>query len=353
MYRWYAPIIKQLKESYYMVLVALPGDVDEGAKVLFDRFVEMDGNDEMNLQPILSACTPDLVYFMSVGMRSWAIHLANVRWAPLQVMSFGHPATTYSDCIDLAFINTRTYAGPGVVNENLLVLEAEIGSLIEAHQMLAVPTPAALSEEFISIAVPCNVMKINLSFLTALKEIERQAQKPVRYMFFPNEFGVGHLSTEARLQSWFPNAVVARRTSYDRYLALLNQNHFALSPFPFGNATSTIDCMVVGLPCIGLLGKEPHSRSDFDVLAAFDLEDYCIATTVEDYVQGALQYINNPQALEELRALVASKNFLEQHQQEENPLSQELVRALQWAVEHHDEVVKPRGLVFTAEGRWG
>ena len=54
-------------------------------------------------------------------------------------------------------------------------------------------------------------MKINLGFMTTLKEIERLSAKPIRFTFFPNEYGVGHLSTEKRLRSFFPTAVVARR----------------------------------------------------------------------------------------------------------------------------------------------
>lgn len=351
MYRWYAPIIKRLKSDYYMVLVALPSDVDENSIALFDRYIEVP-EDDSNLQVVLNQCTPDIVYFPSVGMRAWGISMANLRWAPLQVMSFGHPATSLSEHMDLAFINTRTYGGPGIVNENMLMLESEIGSLIEAHQNLKLPDPATLSDDFVSIAVPCNVMKINLPFITALKEIERLAERPVRFMFFPNENGVGHLSTQQRLRNYFPNAVVARRTSYENYLALLNQNHFALSPFPFGNATSTIDCMVLGLPVIGLLGAEPHSRSDYDVLAAMELEDYCIATTVENYVMGAVRYVNEPATLQELRNLVASKNFMSRHTSDENDLSEEFCQALKWAHAHLDEVQGPRGVVFESEGRW-
>ncbi|MCQ8895740.1 hypothetical protein NQT62_04695 [Limnobacter humi] len=351
MYRWYAPIIKQLKHDYYMVLVGLKADVDDDAIALFDRYIEVPV-DEMNLQPVLNQCTPDIAYFTSVGMRAWGISMANLRWAPLQVMSFGHPASSFSNTMDLAFINTRTVVDTGVVHENMLVLDSEIGSLIEKHKHLKLPEQAVLSDEFVSIAVPCNVMKINLHFIAALKEIERQAEKPVRFMFFPNEFGLGHLSTEKRLKAHFPNAIVARRTSYDQYLALLAQNHLALSPFPFGNATSTIDCMVLGMPVVAWLGEEPHSRSDYDVLAAFGLEDYCVATSVDNYVQGAVRYINTPGLLDELRALVKSKNFMERHVVDENPLAEEFCKALQWAHQHADEVVEPRGAAFWPEGRW-
>lgn len=351
MYRWYAPMIKRLRRDYYLVMVSMKADVDEQSISLFDEFIEVP-DDEMNLQPLLNQCTPDIAWFMSVGMRSWGISLANLRWAPLQTMSFGHPATSHSTEMDLAFVTSRVFGGQGVVNENMLILESEIGNVAEAHQDLKLPPPAVLSNDLVSIAVPCNVMKINLSFVTALKEIERLSTKPVRFMFFPNEYGVGHLSTERRLLKYFPTAVVARRTGYEAYLNLLNQNHLALSPFPFGNATSTIDCMVLGLPVVSLIGAEPHSRSDYDILASLGLAEYCVADSVENYVNGVVRYINEPGLLEELRAMVASKQFMELHQQNENEFSDEMCKALNWAYANQEEVRGPRGLMIEAQGRW-
>lgn len=351
MYRWYAPMIKRLRQDYYLVMVSMKADVDEQSISLFDEFIEVP-DDEMNLQPVLNQCTPDIAWFMSVGMRSWGISLANLRWAPLQTMSFGHPATSHSTEMDMAFVTSRVFGGPGVVNENMLILESEVGNVAEAHQDLKLPPPPVLDDSMVSIAVPCNVMKINLSFVTALKEIERLSTKPVRFMFFPNEYGVGHLSTERRLQKYFPTAVVARRTGYEAYLNLLNQNHLALSPFPFGNATSTIDCMVLGLPVVSLIGAEPHSRSDYDILASLGLAEYCVADSVENYVNGVVRYINEPGLLEELRAMVASKQFMDLHQQNENEFSDEMCKALNWAYANQGEVRGPRGLMIDGKGKW-
>lgn len=351
MYRWYAPMIKRLRRDYYLVMVSMKADVDEQSIGLFDEFIEVP-EEEMNLQPVLNSCTPDIAWFMSVGMRSWGISLANLRWAGLQAMSFGHPATSHSTEMDLAFVTSRVFGGEGVVSENMLILESEIGNVAEAHKDLKLPPPPVLDDSVVSIAVPCNTMKINLGFVTALKEIERLSAKPVRFMFFPNEYGVGHLSTEKRLHSYFPTAVVARRTGYEAYLNLLNQNHLALSPFPFGNATSTIDCMVLGLPVISLIGAEPHSRSDYDILASLGLAEYCVADSVENYVSGVVRYINEPGLLEELRNMVASKQFMDLHQQNENEFSDEMCKALNWAYANQEEVRGPKGLVIEATGRW-
>ena len=110
--------------------------------------------------------------------------------------------------------------------------------------------------------------------------------------------------------------------------------------------------MVLGLPSIGLLGEEPHARSDYDVLAAFELQDYCVAETIENYVHGTVRYINTPGLLDDLRSLVASKNFMDRHTKDENDLSKEFCKALKWAHQNLETVQKPRGLVFESTGRW-
>lgn len=267
-------------------------------------------------------------------------------------MSHGHPATTYSEFIDAVFVNSRTFGGTEFCSENQLILDSEVGSLIEAPKDLKLPDPPKLDSDLIKIAIPCNVMKINLHFMAALKEIERQAERPIRFTFFPNESGLGHLATTRRIQSYFPDAQVARRKHYQPYLETLNEHHFALSPFPFGNATSTIDCLLLGLPVISMIGGQPHSRSDYDVLSAFQLEDYCVADSPESYAAGAAQWINNPDMLQAMRDLVLSKNFRELHFVDDNPLSLEFCRALNWAWDNQELLTGTRQQAFDGAGRW-
>jgi len=53
-----------------------------------------------------------------------------------------------------------------------------------------------------------------------------------------------------------------------------------------------------------------------------------------------------------LRAMVASKQFMDLHQQHENEFSDEMCKALNWAYANQNEVRGPRGLVIEAQGRW-
>ena len=77
-----------------------------------------------------------------------------------------------------------------------------------------------------------------------------------------------------------------------------------------------------------------------------------MADSVENYVHGVVRYINEPGLLEELRAMVASKQFMDLHQQHDNEFSDEMCKALNWAYANQNEVRGPRGLVIEAQGRW-
>ena len=353
MFRWYGPIVQQLRQTHHMVLVASESDVDDSAKAMFDEYLPVNAQ-ELNLQDVLHGCSPDVVYFPSVGMRAWSIALANIRWAPLQLMSLGHPATTHSACIDGLFVDQAMYSDGlrRVIQENILVLQSPAGKRIKAIKGLQMPERQASDCETIRIAIPCNVMKINLPFLVALKEIESLAHRPVQFSFFPNEFGLSHISTTRRIQSYFPNAFVAKRMGYNSYLSTVNNCDFALSPFPFGNASSIIDCFVLGLPVIAMNGDEPHSRSDYVVSAAFELQDYFIANNVHEYVNAAATLINDPQVLAGMRQLVQSRCVADHHVKGENDYSDEFCQALDWAYEHREQLINTHGLTFEALGRW-
>ena len=49
---------------------------------------------------------------------------------------------------------------------------------------------------------------------------------------------------------------------YPEYMESLSKCDLALFSFPFGGTNSTIDALILGLPMVSMLGKEPHAMSD-------------------------------------------------------------------------------------------
>jgi predicted O-linked N-acetylglucosamine transferase (SPINDLY family) len=52
----------------------------------------------------MKAANPDIIYYPSIGMAIWVIAMASLRLAPIQVMTYGHPATSNSPYIDYGII---------------------------------------------------------------------------------------------------------------------------------------------------------------------------------------------------------------------------------------------------------
>jgi hypothetical protein len=216
MFRWYSPIIRELKKDYQLVLVSRPDDVDNTSISLFDRFVPV-SNDVESLQEVLDSCSPDLVYYPSIGMRPWAIALANLRWAPLQIMTLGHPATSHIDTIDAVILDSDLYTKSTVFSENQLILATKGGTLadnlIDLNLEELQGDRRTAKTNSLRIAIPCISMKINSEFIRALKAIKQQSPINIQYTFFPNEAGLTYMAIKKRLLLNFPNATIEQRVT--------------------------------------------------------------------------------------------------------------------------------------------
>lgn len=350
MYRWYAPIMRALKQHYYLIVAARKNDIDETAIKLFDQYVEV--KDEIvGLQDVLNTCRPDVVFYPSLGMRVWSIALANIRWAPLQVMMLGHPATSYVETIDAAMMG-RKMVNASCFAENVLALEADAGAIIDSivKQMPVRTTPKTPSS--ISIAIPCVSMKINPVFMTMLQEIQKGCNKRIHYSFFPNAVGIPLGAIASRIRDWIPTARVEHRMGYDAYLARLVEHDIALSSFPFGNASSLIDCLLVGLPTVTWKGAEPHSLTDFAVIDACGLTEECGTNSMEEYLERVIKLVNDDAYRESVREKILDGRIDKIHHAEERPFVDECVEAIMWAEKNSEILRNSRGNVYYKDGNW-
>lgn len=294
MYRWYAAILRELAKEYNMVLVASKEDVDDTVCEMFDACILL--KSELNeLHQVVQKLRPDIVYYPSLGMRAWTLVLANVRWAPVQVMSLGHPATSYIKTMDGVIIARNLFGKMESFSENILQLNSVGGTLAKNETNIKLTKKREFSSEdkLVHVAVPCISLKINSEFINVLIEIERRSSKKIIYNFYPNRQGFAHSSINKKIISFFKDAVIHKRDRYENYIESLSRNKLALSPFPFGNASSLVDCILLNLPSVSLVADEPHSRSDYVVLAQENLEEnYCFKTK-EDYINKALSEIES------------------------------------------------------------
>jgi len=351
MFRWYAPLIRALREHFTLHLLSLPDEVDADSLALFDRFLPV-GNFQA-VKAALRLYAPDMVYFPSIGMRSWSIMLANVRWAPVQLMTLGHPATTHSACIDGVILPRAVYRDAGVFSETILLQAEPGGNHIEPHRGL--DTTVALASDWhdsvFVMAVPCISLKLNGEFLETLDAIRAQVRRPMRFAFFPNETGLALQATRWALQRRFPGCDVHPRLGYVDYLRRLSTAHVALSPFPFGNSSSLVDVMLLGLPVVALRGREPHALTDFSTLSAAGLAHWCHGDRAS-YVEAAVRLCDDASTYAHHKAQLREDRLERVHTDKgEKPAIEEMVKTFLWALSR-GERLRPGGAVVDGLAGW-
>ncbi len=90
-------------------------------------------------------------------------------------------------------------------------------------------------------------------------------------------------------------------TDYQGYLAAYSQVDIALDPFPYPGATTTLEGMWMGVPCITMRGRRFLARNGETIATHAGLEDF-ISRDASDYVARALRIASDLRALADLRA---------------------------------------------------
>lgn len=295
MFRCYLPLYFSLQQHFEVYSLAEQNLLDDVSKTVFPRHLIVD--DVTDLKAIIQTITsinPDIIYYPSLGMSHWTIYLANLRLAAMQVMSCGHPESSFSDNIDFIYYGPDLPGASALASENILQNKNYRYTAIE-HSELA---SDSLSSEKISdgrkhIAINCAAMKLSSVFVQLLKDVKTKLGSRVNYHFFPAGDGLFNDGLKSMLLRQFPDATVYAQMPYPEFLKTLGQCHISLAPFPFGNTNSTVDSMLLGLPVVALKGHEFCSYTDYLVLQSFGLDQHFMCDSVESYLNKVIALVND------------------------------------------------------------
>lgn len=295
MFRCYAPAIRQLKEHFDLVLLCEPGAVDNRASSLFEHVVQLPFTPSGFKRAVedLARIAPDIMYYPSVGMSARIIAMANLRIAPIQIATLGHPATTMVPTIDYVAIEDRYLGDPELFSETVLLLADGANQFEIRHDAVAIGPDIREYAKTVRIAVPSSAFKLNPGFLSVCRRIQDESERPLEFSFFPSGSGLKHHHLEKRIQEWMPNAGVYASTDYNTYIQNLNRCDIQLISFPFGGSNSSMDALRQGIPIVTMEGDEAHSRSDACYIRQIGGPQWLIAHTHDGFVQAALRLIHD------------------------------------------------------------
>lgn len=297
MWRCYGAIIEDLRRDFTLISVSDQRSSEPAVLSVFDEnlFVPHDRIDPKGFVASLIAARPDVVYYPSVGMCAWTIWTANLRIAPLQFMTLGHPATSHCPEIDFVLASDGIRFDPACFSEKLVLVEGAGTPFTPPAQSLTSPPDIRENPPLLRIAVPAKLFKLSPAFLDACREIARRSARPVEFHFFPNESGVLYHAARQRVEEAMPG-VPARTypaTDYGTYIRNLDHCDIALGGFTFGNTNGAVDCLVRALPILALDGPELHHGSEQILMRPVGLPEWLIAQSIPEYIDAAVRLIND------------------------------------------------------------
>lgn len=291
MHRCYGPAIRSLKNRFKLIFMSPDGKCDEALHHMFDKiddtqFVPSKPNTFFDKA---KSYRPDIVYYPSVGMRILSIVGSNIRIAPIQLMTYGHPATTHSDFIDYSVLMEGQVGNEKTIADKILYWPAGPRYEVRSDTKLP-PVNIRKNPDTVKIAVPAWSRKITPSFLETCKLIEAKAEKKVEFYFFPNAVGALFQAFSRRITDVL-NARVFPRTNYNSYLNTLNECDIFLSSFPFGATNGILDAGPLGLPVVNMKGDEVHALNDSEMVSHMAQPDWLSTDSKGQFVKAVLRLI--------------------------------------------------------------
>jgi hypothetical protein len=297
MYRCYENALRALRTRFRLIGMGRPETFDSASAACFDDVVAVAKVTLTfkELAEAVAALKPDIVFYPSVGMWDGAIFLTNLRLAPIQVMSLGHPATSYSEAVDYVIVEEGYLGDPGRFTEKV-VLVPNYSMPFNPHpgaKAVAMKGPRPLRSE-VRIGMPAFAPKISPMYLTVCRAVAEKHKGLLSFHVFAGASGPVHLHVAREIRRFLPSAVVYPYMEYEAYLKALGACDLCLNPFPFGNTNGIVDAAALGLPFVCMDGPEVHSHADAELSRRLGLPPWLVAQTEAQYVQAALRLIEAP-----------------------------------------------------------
>lgn len=301
-YRVLAKAIRKACDQFHLICLGDAATTDDTGRAVFDEFIERsDGGDIPALcQQILNIAEErdvQVLYMPSVGMTLYTMFLANLRFAPLQITTLGHSASTFAPQMDYFVIDEDFVGDESCFSEKVIKTPNDAFPFTPfAKNMDDIPqAPLRNAAAVIEIAMVASTMKLNPDFLYTCRLIAEQSATPVHFQFFIGAArGLVGLQVsqvvERYLGQW---ATVHLQQGYSDYLQKLSACDLYINPFPFGNMNGIVDLLSVGLVGICKSGNEPHEHIDQGLFERLGMPSWLVTTSNEEYINAALRLINN------------------------------------------------------------
>jgi predicted O-linked N-acetylglucosamine transferase (SPINDLY family) len=232
--------------------------------------------------------------------------------APIQVSWLGYWATTGVNEID--YILGDPYAMPKEeahhFTEKIWHLPESFLCMTEPKNGLEVKKLPALSNNFITFGCFNNISKMNDKVIEVRSKILKAV--PNSKLFLKSK-ELGVISEQKIILDRFlkfgiskDRLIFEKSSQRDEYFKSYNKVDIALSPFPYGGVTTSIDGLWMGVPVLSRKGDKFLSHVGETIAYNCGLENW-IANSDDEYISKAIEFSADLKTLSNLREVMREK----------------------------------------------
>ncbi|MFT6206153.1 MAG: hypothetical protein ACJA0T_000050 [Colwellia sp.] len=287
--------------------------------IVFQDLFDVSGNAELITQEI-----PDLIFYPSIGMTFWGIYLSQLRLAPIQLMTGGHPSSSFSPEIDYFLIVGESFTAEDLqpyISEKVILLD-NVENNYTPHTLHLELDDEFIKEhnqfieydEKIRVAVNGVMTKVTYDIIQVCKKIELESKNKVTFVFFSSSKSnsLAYLSAKKQLSRSLKSIEVISFSNYKDYMTVISQCHLLLPTLPFGGSNSNVDAMVLNKPKLFLKGDTHlYTRTDQCEWERVDLVNELGCKSITEMVEKAVDLINDKTKRKALHQTIVDKKCFE------------------------------------------
>jgi tetratricopeptide (TPR) repeat protein len=256
--------------------IQLPEDFDEKIKII--------ENEKL-----------DIIFYPDIGMSSDLYYLTFLKFAPIQITSWGHPETTGNDSIDY-FLSSKLIEIESAQNhysEKLICLKNM--PMFYSKPLINKETKLSDISNLNKYACPQTLFKILPDFDIVIKKILLTDKKSQIY-FIKDQHNSWYKILQKR---WKKNLIDLNRIHFvdcmprEKFIEFCGNFKVLLDPFYFGAGNSFYESLVYGVPTVTMPNQFMRSRLVTGAYEQMKIENPPVTKNIDDYVETCLDLANN------------------------------------------------------------
>ena len=275
-------------------------------KPLFDNWRSLNQNNDNDVAKTIHEDQIHILIDLAGHTVNNRMPILSMKPSPIQITWLGYWAT--SGLKEMDYIFGDPYITPindtEKFTEKIWRLPHSIFCLKEPEYNLKITPLPAVSNGFITFGCFNNITKMNNEVVEVRSKILNSI--PDSKLFLKDKKLSNELWRKEVLKKYSDlgineNRIILEGSSKrEEYLSSYNQVDIALSPFPYGGGTTTIEGLWMGVPAIVKKGNSFISRIGETIFYNTDFQDW-IAKDNKDYISKAINFSSNLDYLHKIR----------------------------------------------------